>query len=147
MNKLPTTSQSQISFFPTNQPSNHSNFTVVFNIPILARMFAKSFLAVSVLFSSAALVTQLVQGIPTDSPPSTSCSTGTQQCCNQVVDSHNAGVAGIAGLLGIVLGDLTGLVGLGCTPIVGNAGCSAEVTCCQDNSHGNIISLGCSKLF
>ncbi|KAL4247822.1 hypothetical protein ABKN59_007105 [Abortiporus biennis] len=67
--RLPTTSQSQISFFLTNQPSNHSNFTVVFNIPILARMFAKSFLVVSVLFSSTALVTQLVQGIPTDSPP------------------------------------------------------------------------------
>ncbi|KAL4247817.1 Hydrophobin [Abortiporus biennis] len=101
----------------------------------------KSFFVVSVLFSSV-LITQ-VQGIPNDSPPPSYCNTGTQQCCDQ---SNNAAVTEIASLLGIVLGDLKGLVGLGCTPIIGNSGCSAEVACCQDNSYGDIISLGCSHI-
>ena len=42
------------------------------------------------------------------------------------------------GLLGIVLGDITGLLGLGCSPITvvgvgsGNA-CSANAVCCTNN--------------
>ncbi|KAI0371976.1 hypothetical protein BV20DRAFT_941118, partial [Pilatotrama ljubarskyi] len=54
----------------------------------------------------------------------------------------------LLGLLGIVLGDITGLIGLGCSPISvvgvgsGNA-CSANAVCCENNSVGGLLSIGC----
>ncbi|KAI0782706.1 hypothetical protein C8Q75DRAFT_811467 [Abortiporus biennis] len=105
---------------------------------------SKGFFIVSILFSTALVA---VQAIPHDTtPPPTSCSTGTQECCNQVTDSHNQAAQKAASLVGVHLGSITGLVGLGCTPVLSNAGCHATAACCQDNSHGNIISLGCAKL-
>ncbi|KAE9407588.1 fungal hydrophobin [Gymnopus androsaceus JB14] len=55
--------------------------------------------------------------------PASSCSTGPVQCST------------LLGLLGIVLQDLTVGVGLTCDPITS--------VCCQDNSHGGLISIGC----
>ena len=55
-------------------------------------------------------------------------------------NSNSANV--LLGLLGIVLGDITGLIGLGCSPITvvgvgsGNA-CSANAVCCTNN---NVVS-------
>ena len=49
----------------------------------------------------------------------------------------------LLGLLGIVLGDITGLIGLNCSPLSvvgvgsGNA-CSANAVCCTNN---NVVSL------
>ncbi|EJF63708.1 fungal hydrophobin [Dichomitus squalens LYAD-421 SS1] len=80
--------------------------------------------------------------------PASSCSTGPVQCCNTVTTASDPAAAGILGLLGIVLQDLTVAVGLSCSPIsvigvgTGNA-CSANAVCCQDNSLGGLISIGC----
>ncbi|KAI0646336.1 fungal hydrophobin-domain-containing protein [Trametes meyenii] len=77
-----------------------------------------------------------------------SCSTGPIQCCNSVQSSDSAGVGAILGLLGVVLEGVTGLVGLGCSPISvvgvgsGNA-CSAQTVCCQNNAVGGLLSVGC----
>ncbi|KIP08216.1 hydrophobin [Phlebiopsis gigantea 11061_1 CR5-6] len=77
-----------------------------------------------------------------------SCSTGSIQCCETVTQADSASAAAILGLLGIVLQDVTALVGLTCSPItivgVGSGGaCSAQTVCCENNSVGGLISIGC----
>ncbi|KAF9039627.1 fungal hydrophobin [Hymenopellis radicata] len=79
--------------------------------------------------------------------PAGSCNTGPIQCCNSVQSGSSDPVSILLGLLGIVLPDLNLLVGLTCSPIsvigVGGSSCSASPVCCQDNSHGGLISIGC----
>ncbi|KAJ7591626.1 hypothetical protein C8J56DRAFT_936017 [Mycena floridula] len=62
-------------------------------------------------------------------------------------DASSPGMSNIlGGLAGINLSSITGLVGVGCSPItvigVGNGACSTTTVNCQDNSHSE-ISLGC----
>ncbi|KAK1215708.1 hypothetical protein PQX77_021670 [Marasmius sp. AFHP31] len=75
------------------------------------------------------------------------CNTGTLQCCNSVTTAKDPVASLLIGLLGIVLQDVNVGVGLTCSPITviggGNGGCSANPVCCQDNSHGGLISIGC----
>nr|VWO94198.1 Hydrophobin-like protein MPG1 [Ganoderma boninense] len=77
-----------------------------------------------------------------------SCSTGAVQCCNSTVEANSASGNLLLGLLGIVLGDITGLIGLNCSPLTvigvgsGNA-CSAQAVCCTNNNVGGLISIGC----
>ncbi|KAI0355207.1 fungal hydrophobin [Trametes cingulata] len=76
------------------------------------------------------------------------CSTGAIQCCQTTTTANSASAAAILGLLGIVVQDVTAIVGLNCSPInvVGVGGsdaCSAHAVCCDDNSHGGLISIGC----
>jgi len=42
---------------------------------------------------------------------------GNAVCCNTVGQANSSSITSILGLLGVVLGPVTGLVGLGCTPI------------------------------
>ncbi|KAI9060692.1 fungal hydrophobin, partial [Trametes sanguinea] len=77
-----------------------------------------------------------------------SCSTGALQCCNSVESASDPAAASILESLGIVVQDVSALVGLTCSPInvvgVGSgSSCSANAVCCEDNSHGSLISLGC----
>ncbi|CAL1707430.1 unnamed protein product [Somion occarium] len=75
------------------------------------------------------------------------CNTGPIQCCNSVQSASSASSAALLGLLGIVLSDLKVLLGLDCSPItiIGGVagGCSASPVCCQNNSFGSLISIGC----
>ncbi|KAI0691972.1 fungal hydrophobin [Cerioporus squamosus] len=79
-------------------------------------------------------------------PPS-SCSTGDLQCCDSTQTASSPAALATLALLGIVLQDLNVLVGLTCSPItvigVGSGSCSATAVCCEDNSHGGLISIGC----
>ncbi|KAF5356479.1 hypothetical protein D9757_012567 [Collybiopsis confluens] len=100
-------------------------------------------------FVSAALAT-LAVATPAPrggSEPASSCSTGPLQCCNTVTTVNDPTAATLIGLLGIVIQDVTALVGLTCSGIslvdLANGGCSAQAVCCQDNSHGGLISVGC----
>ncbi|KAI0750090.1 fungal hydrophobin-domain-containing protein, partial [Daedaleopsis nitida] len=90
--------------------------------------------------------TEAKRSKPSGQPPS-SCTTGPVQCCNQVKEPTDSSLTGILGLLGIVVGDLTGLVGVGCSPItgvgVGGGTCSSHTVCCENNSVGGLISIGC----
>ncbi|KAF9054956.1 fungal hydrophobin, partial [Hymenopellis radicata] len=74
------------------------------------------------------------------------CTTGPIQCCATTTTASNASAASILGLLGIIL-DPDTIVGLSCSPIsaigVGGGECSASPVCCTDNSHDNLISIGC----
>ncbi|KAK1216819.1 sc3 hydrophobin [Marasmius sp. AFHP31] len=101
------------------------------------------------LFTVSALAT-LAVATPTGGSGGGSggnCNTGPIQCCNSVTKASDGAAAGILGLLGIVLQDLNVLVGLQCSPITviggGNGGCSANPVCCENNSHGGLISIGC----
>ncbi|KAM5545530.1 hypothetical protein V8D89_000568 [Ganoderma adspersum] len=102
-------------------------------------MFAP-FVAVATLFALPALAA------PTGSTGS--CNTGDIQCCNSVQDSSSAAASGILGLLGINLQDVTGLIGLQCSPLNvlglgGSSACSQQPVCCQNNNVGGLISIGC----
>ncbi|KAF5356484.1 hypothetical protein D9757_012562 [Collybiopsis confluens] len=98
-------------------------------------------------FVTVALATLAAATPAPRNEPASSCTTGPIQCCNTVTTASNPAAAGILALLGIVLQDLTVAVGLTCSPItligVGNSGCAAQAVCCEDNSHGGLISIGC----
>ncbi|KAI0787398.1 fungal hydrophobin-domain-containing protein [Fomes fomentarius] len=91
-------------------------------------------------------VEQAKRSKPSGSPPPSSCTTGPVQCCNQIEKSNSSVVSVILGLLGIVLGPDVD-VGLGCSPLsvigIGSGSCSAHTVCCENNSHGGLISIGC----
>ncbi|TFK65624.1 fungal hydrophobin [Pluteus cervinus] len=78
------------------------------------------------------------------------CNTGPIQCCNSVQNSTNTGVTSLLGTLGIVLGEITGLIGFSCSPlsILGGGGnsCSAQPVCCTNNQFNGLINLGCSPI-
>ncbi|KAL1739778.1 fruiting body protein SC1 [Schizophyllum fasciatum] len=89
----------------------------------------------------------------TDGGGAQQCSSGPVQCCNSTVDSKDAStsaVGGLLGLLGIKVGDLTGLIGINCTPInvigIGGNSCTAQTVCCSNNQFNGLINLGCSPL-
>ncbi|KAF9005095.1 fungal hydrophobin-domain-containing protein [Cyathus striatus] len=80
------------------------------------------------------------------------CSTGAIQCCNETQSSTNLSnpVTALLGLLGVVVGDITALVGLNCSPIsvigVGGNSCTAQPVCCTNNSFNGLIALGCTPI-
>ncbi|KDQ57018.1 hypothetical protein JAAARDRAFT_131186 [Jaapia argillacea MUCL 33604] len=107
-------------------------------------MFAKINKALAV--STAVAILAVANPVPTE--PASSCNTGPIQCCNTVESASSSAAGLVLGLLGIVLEDLTVLVGLTCSPItvigVGSgSSCSANPVCCSDNSYGGLISIGC----
>ncbi|KAE9394054.1 fungal hydrophobin [Gymnopus androsaceus JB14] len=78
--------------------------------------------------------------------PASSCSTGPIQCCNSIQQATSSSCTSILGLLGLLISDPTVLVGLNCSPVTvvgGVSTCSANAVCCEDNSHGGVISIGC----
>ncbi|KAI0367144.1 hydrophobin [Pilatotrama ljubarskyi] len=102
-------------------------------------MFAK-------LFTISALA---ILAVATPAPaPDASCSTAPLQCCQSVEPADSAAVAPILKGLGVVVQDVNALVGVTCTPISvvgvgGSDACSANTVCCQDNSFGGLVSIGC----
>ncbi|KAF5316703.1 hypothetical protein D9619_006800 [Psilocybe cf. subviscida] len=84
------------------------------------------------------------------SGPSNQCNGGTLQCCNSVQSASNPLVGLLAGLLGIVLGPITGQVGLTCSPlsVVGISGtsCSQQSVCCTGNNFNGAIVVGCTPI-
>ncbi|KAI1797439.1 fungal hydrophobin [Ganoderma leucocontextum] len=76
------------------------------------------------------------------------CNTGSVQCCNQVSKANDNIVSTILGLIGLggTAGDV--LVGLQCSPLsvvgIGSASsCSQRPVCCENNSQGGLVSIGC----
>ncbi|KAH9950779.1 fungal hydrophobin [Amylocystis lapponica] len=81
-------------------------------------------------------------------PTISQCNTGPIQCCQQTQEANSLIGGILLGLLGIVVEGVDALIGLDCSPInvigvgSGNA-CNASPVCCEDNSIGNLISIGC----
>ncbi|RPD75091.1 hydrophobin-domain-containing protein [Lentinus tigrinus ALCF2SS1-7] len=98
-------------------------------------------------------LTDAKRSSPSGTPPqgSGSCTTGPVHCCNSVEKANDSVVSTILGLLDLVL-DPDVLVGLQCSPITavgvgsGNS-CSAHTVCCENNSQGGLISIGCIPIF
>ncbi|KAL5529945.1 hypothetical protein ACEPAF_6202 [Sanghuangporus sanghuang] len=91
--------------------------------------------------------TVTVTATSTATQPASQCNTGDLQCCNSVQSSSSSDATGLLALLGIVLQGVDIPVGLTCNPIsvigLGSSGCSANPVCCENNSYGSLISLGC----
>ncbi|KAH7919200.1 fungal hydrophobin [Leucogyrophana mollusca] len=82
---------------------------------------------------------------------SSECDTGSLSCCNSVQAADSSAVTSLLGLLGLVLGDLTGNVGLGCSPITAvgtgsGATCTQEPVCCTNDYYNGLINVGCSPV-
>ncbi|KAF9230910.1 hydrophobin [Melanogaster broomeanus] len=78
---------------------------------------------------------------------SSECDTGSAECCNGTYSSDSATITSLVALLGIVLPDVSGLVGLGCTAIVGTAAsCTQEPVCCTGNTDNGLINVGCTPI-
>ncbi|KAF5362901.1 hypothetical protein D9758_007101 [Tetrapyrgos nigripes] len=99
------------------------------------------------LASLAVLVTLAVATPVRRNEPASQCNTAPVQCCNSVQPANSAAASKELALLGIVLQDVTALVGLGCSPIsvigVGGDSCSASPVCCENNSFKGLVALGC----
>ena len=68
-------------------------------------------------FVIAALAT-LAAATPTRrNEPASQCDTGSVQCCNSTQDAKSSSLSAIFALLGINAQDVTGLVGVTCSPV------------------------------
>ncbi|SJL18341.1 uncharacterized protein ARMOST_21928 [Armillaria ostoyae] len=90
--------------------------------------------------------------IPSGGGEGAACTTGSAQCCESTQSSTDlsAPVSTLLGLLGVVAGQLTGNVGVSCSPItvigLGSTQCSNQVVCCDGNNFNGLVSLGCTPL-
>ncbi|KAF8344928.1 hydrophobin-251 [Amanita rubescens] len=106
------------------------------------------------MFSKLAVVATVAFAIFAAAAPtpggSFNCSTGTQKCCNSVQDAKSPEAAGvIAGLLGVGVGQITGMVGLNCIdaiPILGGSSCDNQAACCKGNNFNGAVVLGCTPI-
>ncbi|KAF9061936.1 hydrophobin 2 [Rhodocollybia butyracea] len=96
-------------------------------------------------FVSAALATLVAATPAARNEPASACTTGPIQCCESVQSASSSAAAKVLAGLGIVLQNTDVLVGLTCSAInvAGGGTCSAQAVCCEDNSHGSLISIGC----
>ncbi|KAF9220574.1 fungal hydrophobin [Gyrodon lividus] len=108
-------------------------------------MFSRLSAIVAASFAVLAVAT------PHVSRSDSQCNTGSLQCCDSLQDADSGVVTALAGLLGIVLGDLTGQVGVTCTPITvigtgSGATCTQQPVCCTGNNYNGVLVLGCSPV-
>ncbi|KAL5522504.1 SC3_5 [Sanghuangporus baumii] len=120
-----------------------TKYTSVLALPLLA--VATPWVTPTTKATSTTTIT--VTATATATEPASQCNTGPIQCCNTVQSASSSPSSDLLGLLGIVLQDLNVLVGLTCSPIsvigIGSSGCNAHPVCCEDNSFGGLISIGC----
>ncbi|KAI5122415.1 hypothetical protein M0805_002965 [Coniferiporia weirii] len=104
------------------------------------------------MFSKLAFIASLaVLAVAIPAPgaePASECNTAPVQCCDSVTSAGSSAAAPILASIGVVVQDLNIPVGLTCSPIsvvgVGSgATCSENAVCCEDNSHGGLVSIGC----
>ncbi|PBK84066.1 fungal hydrophobin [Armillaria gallica] len=128
----------------------HISFTSLLALPLLVT---------AGLIPSGILPTGLIPAglipagiIPSGGGEGAACATGSAQCCGstQSPTDLSAPVSTLLGLLGVVAGQLTGNVGVSCSPItvigLGSNQCSDQVVCCDGNNFNGLVSLGCTPL-
>ncbi|EIW83013.1 fungal hydrophobin [Coniophora puteana RWD-64-598 SS2] len=78
------------------------------------------------------------------------CNTGSAHCCNSVKQASDKSMTDMLGLVGIVLEDVTGQIGVDCSPLdllsSGGGQCNQHPVCCTDNQFNGFINLGCSPI-
>ncbi|TFK51415.1 fungal hydrophobin [Heliocybe sulcata] len=80
-----------------------------------------------------------------------SCNTGPVQCCNNVQKASDPAISTLLGALGIDVSDVNAMVGVQCSPVTvvgagGGAKCSAQPVCCENNSYGGAVAVGCAPV-
>jgi hypothetical protein len=106
-------------------------------------MFSKALFVASALLAFVAATPAQRRGGSGD------CNTGPVQCCNTVEDKDNLSPQTIKSLslVGVLVGDIGAAVGANCNPITGigagGAGCASAPVCCENNSFGGLVALGC----
>ncbi|KAF9558075.1 fungal hydrophobin [Agrocybe pediades] len=79
--------------------------------------------------------------------PLSQCPPGDVLCCNSVQQADSPSLTTLLGLLGIVIPNVSGLVGLTCDPIsvigVGGGSCSAQPVCCSNHNFNGLLAFGC----
>ncbi|TFK87818.1 fungal hydrophobin [Polyporus arcularius HHB13444] len=79
--------------------------------------------------------------------PADKCTTGPIQCCESTKEVTDPIAQSLLNSIGIVVKGADVLVGIICSPItvigVGSGECSANAVCCENNSFGSLISIGC----
>ncbi|KAF8871131.1 fungal hydrophobin-domain-containing protein [Infundibulicybe gibba] len=136
-NQLNIASQSCIKSLSQNMFSRISFVTVS----------ALAILATAMPNNPPATTTVTVTTPAPTSIPASQCNVDGLQCCNSLQAGNSGAVSKLLGLLGVVLDDVTALVGVTCTPItiVGITGgaCSAQPVCCTNNNFHGLIAIGC----
>jgi len=83
-------------------------------------------------------------------PMQNSCNVGKVQCCNDTFEHTNEDKMAGLGLLAVVVQGVTGLVGVGCSPIsalaVAGNSCSSQPVCCENNNFNGLIAAGCTPI-
>ncbi|KAF8057421.1 hydrophobin-251 [Lyophyllum atratum] len=78
------------------------------------------------------------------------CNTGEVQCCNSMQNASDENMSGLLGLLGISVQDITGQVGLNCSPLsavgAGGNSCTSQPVCCTDNKFNGLVVIGCTPI-
>ncbi|KAH7912117.1 fungal hydrophobin-domain-containing protein [Hygrophoropsis aurantiaca] len=114
-------------------------------------MFARTSALLLVPVFALAAVAMPADSLAARTDGSSQCNTGSIQCCQSTTSATSSGIGSLLGLLGIVLGDVTGLLGLGCSPITAigtgtGAVCNQEPVCCTGNVYSGLINIGCSPI-
>ncbi|KAH8119784.1 hydrophobin-251 [Phellopilus nigrolimitatus] len=98
----------------------------------------------------AAVASLAILAVATPTPQTTSsCNTGSLECCNSVQSASSPQAASLLGLLGVVLGaDVP--VGLTCSPLsvvgLSSSSCTADPVCCSGNNYSGLVVVGCSPI-
>ncbi|KAH9857634.1 fungal hydrophobin [Lenzites betulinus] len=94
-----------------------------------------------------ARVAAFALALPLLAAATSNCNTSPIQCCNSLESTDSAAGSALLGVLGIVAQDVTGDIGLQCSPIsvvgAGSSSCSASPVCCENNNVGGAVSIGC----
>ncbi|KAI0048151.1 fungal hydrophobin [Auriscalpium vulgare] len=87
---------------------------------------------------------------PTTTVPASVCGGGSLECCNSVQAASSNAAGLLLGLLGVVLQDLSVLVGITCSPItvigVSGTNCDQQTVCCDNNNFSGLIAIGCTPI-
>ncbi|KAF8985755.1 fungal hydrophobin-domain-containing protein [Cyathus striatus] len=82
--------------------------------------------------------------------PASDCDTGDLQCCDTTGTTTTPSIATLLTLLGIVVPDITALIGATCSPIsavgLGGNSCTVQPVCCTNNSFNSVVALGCTPI-
>ncbi|OBS25280.1 hypothetical protein FPOA_05813 [Fusarium poae] len=68
------------------------------------------------------------------------------QCCHYVGTVNDAPISLILGLLGIIIKDTSTRVGQTCQSVPNRESCGSVPVCCNDNTHGGLIAIGCTSV-
>ncbi|KAI0033490.1 fungal hydrophobin [Vararia minispora EC-137] len=99
------------------------------------------------MFARLSVVALLAAALAIAAPQtSTSCNSGSTQCCNSIQPASSQQAADLLSLIGVNLQGLNIPIGIDCTPInvlgIGSNSCQQQVACCQGGTSGT-IGLGC----